>query len=441
MAKANTKESPKPPQAKIYLLSQNKKIEVKDDLTLEINGEAQITTKKDDEQEITMSPKEIEAKALSEMRNYYQEKIKKSPIQNLVILTGSGSSYNLGKSNGPKGMTMAGLWDELSKNKEVVDLDKFCKDCEFPQESIAKKDLESLLTHSTHYNRFKKSTELDTSIKKIETFIFKSCSLQFEQDSVPFHLQFLNKITKRRLNLPRVKLFTTNYDTLFEQAASMGRFFVLDGFSFSSPRKFNGRLFDFDIVLREGSRLRNENNFMPKVFHLYKMHGSVDWLSINKEVAQVNIDDIERLITENDELKKKGEGKDIKRVMIYPRDSKFELSYEQPYFEMIAKFQQVLREENTLIITIGFSFSDKHISTIILESLKQNPSLHLMVVTYPNIVANEFLQEFSVRDERILLISETFESFSDNYPDSSALEQEDYLSRIYEVLNQNSNGK
>jgi len=219
-------------------------------------------------------------------------------------------------------------------------LGKLCKDCDFPKESIDRKDLENLLTHAAHYNRFKKSNDIQKSILKIEGFIFSSCSLEFTDGTYPFHLQFLNKITKRKLNLPRAKVFTTNYDTLFEQAAAIGRFFVLDGFSFSSPRKFNGRLFDFDIVLREGSRLKNEHNFMPKVFHLYKMHGSVDWLNINKEIVQLNLSEVPTVLEKNEVLKKQEKGKDISRVMVYPRDSKFELSYEQPYFEMIAKFQQ-----------------------------------------------------------------------------------------------------
>lgn len=104
-------------------------------------------------------------------------------------------------------------------------------------------------------------------------------------------------------------------------------------------------------------------------------------------------------------------------------------------------FSKNLRQENTLLVTIGFSFSDKHLSTIILESLKQNPSLHLIVVTFPNIVDNGFLKEFSVKDERILLVAETFENFSSNYPDSLSLGQEDYLSKIYEIITQNATEK
>ncbi|MCI0446485.1 SIR2 family protein, partial [bacterium] len=75
----------------------------------------------------------------------------------------------------------------------------------------------------------------------------------------------------------RAKLFTINYDTLFEQACRQEAIIVIDGFSFSYPREFDGRNYDYDLVIREGSRIRDEENFVNKVLHLYKMHGSIEW--------------------------------------------------------------------------------------------------------------------------------------------------------------------
>lgn len=66
--------------------------------------------------------------------------------------------------------------------------------------------------------------------------------------------------------------------------------------------------------------------------------------------------------------------------MIFPKDSKYESSYEQPYFEMMSRFQQNLRNENVLLVCIGFSFNDKHLVTAITEALEQNPSFQLIVV-------------------------------------------------------------
>ena len=92
-----------------------------------------------------------------------------------------------------------------------------------------------------------------------------------------------------------------------------------------------------DIVSRNSSRVKEEDNFIQKVFHLYKPHGSVDWTNEENQIIQKDEPD--------------------KSLMIYPKDSKYESSYEQPYFEMMSRFQQNVRNENTLLICIGFSLT------------------------------------------------------------------------------------
>lgn len=135
--------------------------------------------------------------------------------------------------------------------------------------------------------------------------------------------------------------------------------------------------------------------------------------------------------------------------MIFPKDSKYEHSYEQPYFEMMARFQQALRAENTLLITIGFSFLDKHISSVILESIKQNPSLNLMAFTYPEIVAfdenakvyQKELHHITTIQSRVTLIAESFEELANHYPENIAHYRFDLLEELNENLKKvNANG-
>jgi SIR2-like domain len=127
------------------------------------------------------------------------------------------------------------------------------------------------------------------------------------------------------------------------------------------------------------------------------------------------------------------------RVMIFPQDSKYEHSYEQPYFEMMARFQQSLRVENTLLITIGFSFLDKHISSVILETLKQNPSLHLVVLTYPQVIDDTKLYQSELHritelQSRVTLLSETFADFTSNFPENIAHKRIDVLEELNSQL-------
>src|SRR5690606_29025258 len=97
---------------------------------------------------------------------------------------------------------------------------------------------------------------------------------------------------------------------------------------------FSGRYFDYDIVNRENSRIKQEESFVAKVFHLYKLHGSLNWERKNEDV----------ILSE----------KTDNPLVIYPASEKYESSYEQPYFEMMSRFQQSLRKENTVLYVIGF---------------------------------------------------------------------------------------
>ncbi len=180
------------------------------------------------------------------------------------------------------------------------------------------------------------------------------------------HQDFIRKLTARKPSEPRLQLYTTNYDTLFEQAARRMNYVIIDGFSLSYPRVFNGTNFDFDIVFREHTRVKQEESFVPNVFQLFKLHGSIDWEKNSK--GQI--------------LQKE---KSDNPCIIYPASEKYESSYDQPYFEMMSHFQQTLRKENTLLIVVGFGFKDKHIQNVIKEASLQNHNLHVLIVCYGQI--------------------------------------------------------
>jgi len=65
--------------------------------------------------------------------------------------------------------------------------------------------------------------------------------------------------------------------------------------------------------------------------------------------------------------------------MIFPSSDKYAQSYQEPYFELFTKFQELLKKQNTLLITTGFSFSDNHISKMITQAIKNNSGLTVVV--------------------------------------------------------------
>jgi NAD-dependent SIR2 family protein deacetylase len=282
----------------------------------------------------------------------------KKHYRHLVVLTAAGTSLDNGDKSGK---TREGLWKNC--RTEISTIYRELLPCSEKLKNIARhKDIEALLSHVILLEKTDevKEYKLHSLRKALENKIKESCTL--ELDTTAPHEDFLNKITAKKNNDARIQLFTTNYDTLFEQAANKAGFVVIDGFSFTQPREFAGKWFDLDIVNREKTRLKQEESFVSKVFHLYKLHGSLNWTRGNDKIIQKDNSD--------------------NPLIIYPASEKYESSYEQPYFEMMSRFQQALRKEETLLIVIGFGFQDKHIKNVIIEAVKQNPSFQLLIVNY-----------------------------------------------------------
>jgi hypothetical protein len=146
------------------------------------------------------------------------------------------------------------------------------------------------------------------------------------------------------------------------------------------------------------------------------MHGSLNWHRDGDKIKQ----------TEKPE----------NPLIIYPASDKYESSYEQPYFEMMSRFQQALREENTLLIVIGFGFGDKHIQNVINEAVNQNSSFHLAIINFNGKdkekgIKTEDFEQFFINEKgkqikrNVTIIYDSFEDFVEKYPlNNTYLEQE-----------------
>lgn len=382
-----------------YILLQNKTTVACENDKCYLNGGE---CKKSDGSSMTESESKerVEKFKLQFYNNFLQKHYK-----NLVILAAAGTSMDNGNN---KGKNRSGLWndckDEIQKIKTSFSENEKLKNI------IDSKDIEALLSYLMLLEKTDENNEekLASNRKELEKIIKESCNLNLDSNAP--HKDFLNKITARKNNDARVQLFTTNYDTLFEQAANTAGFVVIDGFSFTQPREFSGKWFDLDIVNRENTRLKQEESFISKVFHLYKLHGSVNWTKNEKEGKEI-------IIQENNSEKP---------LVIYPANEKYESSYEQPYFEMMSRFQQALRKEETLLIVIGFGFQDKHIKNVIVEAVEQNPSFQLLIVNYNDKegISPENLKEFfddpnnwKVK-RNVNIVFDTFKNFTKNYPEN-----------------------
>lgn len=378
-----------------YILLQN-------DYSLSYNeSDCFVNNKSSKKEGETKPPKEI----CYELQKTFYNTFLKRHFRNLVIFSSAGTSRDNGNEK-TNGKTRLELWDYCK-----AEIDAFTETlADIKAKTFyTDKDIEALLSYiilNEKLNGEIKNKDNKSLKEALELKIAEACTLEL-QPQAP-HIDFLNKVTARKPSDPRVQLFTTNYDLLFEKAANQGGFIVIDGFSFTQPRRFSGRYFDFDIVNREKTRIKQEESFVSKVFYLHKLHGSLNWHKDKN--GNIELQD-----------------NPAKPLIIYPANEKYESSYEQPYFEMMSRFQQALRKENTLLIVIGFGFQDKHIQNAIIEAVEQNPSFQLLIINYNDTegIDSTLIKPFFVDESKMLvkrnvnIIFDTFSGFTKNYPSNS----------------------
>lgn len=300
---------------------------------------------------------------------------------------------------------MWGLWEEAVKQFSYHKLKIFCKEINFEtlEDESNTTDLEKLLTHAQFYQFVNGNSKADDMIAQLKKMVKENCTLKLPSDNP--HSIFLRKLVSKKMKYARPKIFTLNYDTLFEQAAEQNGFMVIDGFSFNYPRKFKGTNFDLDVVTRITNKNVLEDNFVPNVVHIYKPHGSINWKEDNEDVVIGN--------DTNESL------------MIYPSSNKYESSYQQPFFEMMSRFQQETRAKNTLLIIIGYSFGDAHINAMIYEALSVNSSITIIFVA-PDVHDEskyDRLRNAVLQTGNVIMTDQTFKDFVDTYPYSEIYAQ------------------
>ncbi len=359
---------------------------------------------------------------------------------NLVVLSGLGTSLCVPAyaEGGAKAPTMADLWNraEAAQNNPAppgaAPRKSFAEVLQLVGHPIEKKDIEALLSRCRLAESFlggASKTEVTQFIETAETVIFTATNFVLANHPLPVHSEFLRRTARRSNRKARAKIFTTNYDVCFEEAGRQGRYVVVDGFSHTYPPTFDAVHFTYDTVrrLKESDTL----DLIPNVFHLYKLHGSINWQR-----------------QESGEITKWALGKPL---LIYPRNSKYELAFEQPYLEMISAFQTALREPDTGLLVVGFGFNDNHLAEPIMSAIRSNLSLKVAVVS-PNLApwtANGqaglgecginrhlgLLKDLALRgDARITLLNCGFEQMVPMVPDLAAeTDLEQHVARLRSI--------
>lgn len=335
-------------------------------------------------------------------------------MPNVIVLAGSGTS--LGEAHGP---SMWDLWNyAINSNPEIDNNPDAGKKTEIAEKVInlvnynekeSGQNIELLLSRCEAYLEFSSSKDVANFITDCKKIIIEKCSNFISDKNLISHQTFLHRLSKRRVSDSRLKIFTTNYDLCFETAAASLGLIVLDGFSFNQPRRFDPRFFGYDIVRR--SQLNEEqDNYLEGVFHLLKIHGSVNWIHGMDGIIQ------EKLNPNPDEA-----------CLIYPASAKYKQSYQEPHLEIITQFLKGLRTPNTCLMIVGFGFNDDHLSEPIISAIKSNPSMRVIVVS-PTAKTDvkdkkywKLLYKRASQGDDVWLINASFQDFANLIPDLKSL--------------------
>ncbi|MDU5707000.1 MAG: SIR2 family protein [Streptococcus parasanguinis] len=347
---------------------------------------------------------------------------------NIVFLVGAGASVtqdlnpNFGKT---VKMIADDVFLKLDKSDELYTLKELASQCRYKDGNILDKEseetetykladnfnLEDFLSTLFHYRPYVPDTDKDkfnNSIKKILQLIKENTNYSYDSKELKHGtlLNFLSSLSGKEGN--KFSVITTNYDVLIEEAAAANNFVIFDGFNFTPIPKFDSSMFEWNLVKEVQNINTREVEYKDKTFNLLKIHGSLTW---EKQDDGTILRKDKDSITDTDRM-----------VMVFPSSDKYAQSYQEPYFELFTKFQDLIKRPNTLLISSGFSFADVHISKMITQALKNNTSLKLLITDF-NIDPN---REYSKDEGKFKLINDTDSKYNQNWAELIDLMDEGY---------------
>jgi len=150
-----------------------------------------------------------------------------------------------------------------------------------------------------------------------------------------------------------IEIFTTNYDFLFELGLEANDISYYDGFCGSLRPFFSPHTVE-------------DLKFLPNQTKLWKIHGSLGW--------KFDEDSQKIIRTTPDE----------EDFLIYPSTLKYKDSKKQPYESLLDRLSNFVRQDDSVLITCGYSWNDEHINARIISALKTNTTAHVIALIFDN---------------------------------------------------------
>ena len=218
--------------------------------------------------------------------------------------------------------------------------------------------------------------KINQVIKEARNFILEKClneeNIKNKRDNelLEVYKTFYKKLLTRNSTLPRLNIFTTNYDLYSERAMDSLGIHYANGFTGGISKYFNPTIFNYALA-EKMDLSQSKWNVIDNFFYLYKIHGSVNWVENDDEGKLFKIQEIQDPTFNT--------LKDKKTVMIHPTPLKYNASLGSPYSDLFREFQKKLMQNNNILVTIGYSFSDEHINNLIFQAFTI-PSFRLIII-------------------------------------------------------------
>jgi hypothetical protein len=199
--------------------------------------------------------------------------------------------------------------------------------------------------------------------------------------------QFYRRLVQRDRALARPWVFTLNYDLFNETAMDRLGIPYINGFMGSVERRFNPAVFRYSLSQQLDISSRKWSS-VDSLVYFAKLHGSVSWESREDGLFPV-VETAPELIQKE-------------HLLIYPTPAKQNASFAAPYSDMFREFQTRVARDQSVLITVGYSFSDEHVNNIIFQALTI-PTFRLVAFVDPS--ANAMITKLrSLNDPRIWII-------------------------------------
>jgi hypothetical protein len=270
-------------------------------------------------------------------------------------------------------------------------------------------------TKEVEFSALSKSEKIDFIIIQARNFLLEKClntentkstdnKDSIDKPLIELYKQFYRKLLSRNSTLPRLNIFTTNYDLYSERAMDLLGIHYVNGFTGGISKFFNPAIFNYALA-EKMDLSQSKWSVIDNFFYLYKIHGSVNWIEADVENKLFKVKEIQEPTF--DELKEKD------TIMIHPTPLKYNASLGSPYSDLFREFQKKLMQNNNILVTIGYSFSDEHINNLIFQAFTI-PSFRLIVIGEPT-EKNAIGKLLDLNDSRIWIIGEKWPDSKDNY--------------------------